>query len=211
MSNGERRESARSKIRDSRSTSEAAKAMFRSNNEEQRLLKDVLADGCQESTRSRASARARGMRQARRLAVVCEYYDDISGAQLDHAMVTVARRKDIDLFKSRVVYTKAKQEQWMKIISTKWLDQNKGDATAPNYQSRLVGCEFAVEKRDDLFAATPPLESLRLMCSICASNQSRGEPYRLMAIDVKREFFMLQLVANISLKFQWRIGNQAMR
>ena len=54
----------------------------------------------------------------------------------------------------------------MKIISTKWLDQSKGDAAAPNYRSRLVGCEFATEKRDDLFAATPPLESLRAILAI---------------------------------------------
>ena len=55
---------------------------------------------------------------------------------------------------------KIKQEPWMKIISTKGLDQNKCDNAGPNYRSRLVGCEFALEKRDDLFAATPPLVNL---------------------------------------------------
>ena len=40
----------------------------------------------------------------------CEFYDDISGAQLDHAMATEARRNEIDLCKSRGVYTKVKQE-----------------------------------------------------------------------------------------------------
>ena len=68
----------------------------------------------------------------------CEFCDDISGVQLDHAMATAARRKEIEFFKARGVYTKVKQEPWMKIISTKWLDQNKGDAAAPNYRSRLV-------------------------------------------------------------------------
>ena len=75
----------------------------------------------------------------------CEFYDDVSGAPLDHAMVTAARKTEIEFFKSRGVYTKVRQEPWMKIISTKWLDQNKGDHVAPNYRSRLVGCDFALE------------------------------------------------------------------
>ena len=77
----------------------------------------------------------------------------------------------------------------MKIISTKWLDQNKGDAAAPNYRSRLFGCEFASEKRDDLFAATSPLESLRAIPAICAAHQEGRKPHRIMALDVARAYF----------------------
>ena len=40
----------------------------------------------------------------------CEFYDDISGVQLDHAMATAARRKEIEFFKARGVYNKFKQE-----------------------------------------------------------------------------------------------------
>ena len=46
-----------------------------------------------------------------------------------------------------------------------------------------------MDSRLDLFAATPPLESLRLLCSLCASNQAAKRPYRLMTIDVKRAYF----------------------
>ena len=119
----------------------------------------------------------------------CEFYVDISGVQLGYAIATAARKKEIEFFKARGVYTKFKPESWMKIISTKWLEQNKGDAAAPNYQSRLVGCEFAVEKRDDLFAATPPLESLRAILAICAARQEGRHPHRIMALDVARAYF----------------------
>ena len=61
----------------------------------------------------------------------------------------------------------------MKIINTKWLDVNKGDAENLNIRARLVGCEFATEKRDDLFAATPPLESLRMILSIWLQIKAR--------------------------------------
>ena len=57
------------------------------------------------------------------------------------------------------MYTKRRRELWMKVITTKWIDQNKGDEESANYRARLVGSEIAKEKRDDLFAATPPLES----------------------------------------------------
>ena len=59
----------------------------------------------------------------------------------------------------------------MQVIATKWIDINKGDETAPNYRARLVGREIAWDKRDDLYAATPPLESLRALFSACASSQ----------------------------------------
>ena len=77
-----------------------------------------------------------------------------------------------------------------KIISTRWLDVNKGDGNRPDYRARLVGRELKLkDRRLDLFAATPPLESFRLLCFICASNQWRGRPYRMMSIDVKRSYF----------------------
>ena len=75
------------------------------------------------------------------------------------------------------------------IISTRWLDVNKGDGNRPDYRARLVGRELKLkDRRLDLFEATPPLESLRLLCSIRASNQWRGRPYRMMSIDVKRAY-----------------------
>ena len=81
-----------------------------------------------------------------------------------------------------------------KVISTKWLDIKKGDDVHPNIRSRLVGRELKLDNRLDLFAATPPLESLRIICSICASNQNRKDPYRILAVDVSRAYFYAKAV-----------------
>ena len=54
----------------------------------------------------------------------------------------------------------------MKPITTKWLDVNKSDEANPNYRARLVGREIAWDKRDDLYAAIPPLESLKALMSV---------------------------------------------
>lgn len=47
-------------------------------------------------------------------------------------------------------------------VKSMWLDGNKRDETNPNYRSRFVGKEFNVGKDTALFAATPPLEALRM-------------------------------------------------
>ena len=98
-----------------------------------------------------------------------DFIDDTTGRPLDKELATAARRLEIDFFRKRKVYTKVPRShaQGQKIITTRWIDINKGDADQPNYRSRLVGRELKLNnKRLDLFAATPPLESLRLLCHL---------------------------------------------
>ena len=52
-----------------------------------------------------------------------------------------------------------------------------------------MGRELAKVKRDDLFAGTPPLESLKAVISKCASRQDGRHPFRLLSVDVKRAYF----------------------
>ena len=120
------------------------------------------------------------------------FIDDVTGAVLDKAEAIKARVKEMQFFKKMGVYTKVPREAHMKIISTKWLDVNKGDATKLNIRARLVGRELARDKRDDLFAATPPLESLRMILSICADHQGSVNPaenFVVMSNDVSRAYF----------------------
>ena len=115
----------------------------------------------------------------------CDFVDDVSGSPLERESVLKARLLEMEFFRKLKVYTKVKRQSWMRVISTKWIDVNKGDAAAPDMRSRLVGRELNLSKRDDLFAGTPPLESLRFILSMCASRPD----HRVMAIDVKRAYF----------------------
>jgi hypothetical protein len=54
-----------------------------------------------------------------------------------------------------------------------------------NIRSRLVGRELNLSKRDDLFAGTPPLESLRYVVSRCASTPGNI----IKVICIKRAYF----------------------
>ena len=71
-------------------------------------------------------------------------------------------------------------------ISTRWIDINKGDQDNSNYRSRLVAREINTYKSDDLFAATPPLEALKLILSM-VTTANHGEI--LMVNDISRALF----------------------
>ena len=61
------------------------------------------------------------------------------------------------------------QQHGGRTIGTRWIDINKGDEESPDYRSRLVGKEFNVGSDPALYAATPPLEALRLIVSLAAT------------------------------------------
>ena len=141
----------------------------------------------------------------------CEFFDDVTGVQLDKALTVQARKEEVNYFKKRGVYTKKRREPWMQVISTKWLDINKGDTEKANIRSRLVGRELAKVKRDDLFAGTPPLESLKAVISKCASRQDGRRPFRLLSVDVKRAYFYAQQRDHSLSRYQQKIDNQKTR
>ena len=64
-------------------------------------------------------------------------------------------------------------------ISSRWIDLDKGDMNKPNYRSRLVIQEVRHSGIDAIFAATPPLESLRFLLSLQRSLSSKKK-YKIM-------------------------------
>ena len=57
----------------------------------------------------------------------------------------------------------------------RWVDINKGDHVNPEYRSILVAKEINTCKRNGLFAATPPLEALKMLFSAAVTE---GKGYR---------------------------------
>ena len=103
-----------------------------------------------------------------------EFIDDVHGGKvLNKDMVIQARRLEMDFFKKMKVYKKVPKAEAKghKIISTRWVDTNKGDEVNPDYRSRLVGKELKKDSRLDLFAATPPLETMKILIAKCAQGQ----------------------------------------
>ena len=75
-----------------------------------------------------------------------------------------------------------------KLITTRWVDANKGDNEKPDQRSRLVGRELKQDNRQDLFAPTPPLEVMKALISYCAKSQNGDKPLRLATVDIKRAY-----------------------
>ena len=81
----------------------------------------------------------------------------------------------------------------------KCVDTNKADEEEENYRSRLVAQEFRNKSEGGLFAATPPLETLKVLISVFVSEvfddkgtrRSSEDSARMgiMLIDIKRAHF----------------------
>ncbi len=106
---------------------------------------------------------------------VGEIYDEITGAALPPDLVRQARAEEVKFMLDwgvweRALITDCWRETGKAPIGSKWVDVNKGDAMKPLIRSRFVVKEIATYKTDDFFAATPPLESFRLLLSLAASD-----------------------------------------
>lgn len=93
---------------------------------------------------------------------------------MDPELVRQARKEEFEEIRKHHVYEKVDVTQCYNStgkgpIGTKWVDINKGDSVHPEYRSRLVAQEIKVNKREDLFAATPPLEALKILFSLAVT------------------------------------------
>jgi hypothetical protein len=121
-------------------------------------------------------------------AVMGETYDEITGAALPPDLVKQARAEEIKFMLDwgvwkRALITECWAETGKAPIGSKWVDVNKGDATKPQIRSRFVVKEIATYKSDDFFAATPPLEALRLLLSMAASS---GHHVKVEVLDARK-------------------------
>ena len=88
------------------------------------------------------------------------------------------------------------KECWDKIgrppVTVWWVEINKGDDVCPNILSRLVARQIRGPGQDAVFAPTPPLEALRTVLTLAATDLS-GKPKRcrLPNSDMRTLFFLL--------------------
>ena len=115
-----------------------------------------------------------------------DYTDDITGEKLNSAKVQQARREEMAFFKKYKVYRKIPKDQiptGTTVLKVRWVDVDKGGG---KYRSRLVAKEIKRYEDLSLYAATPPLEAIKLMIAKAASNRRR---YGMLHIDISRAYF----------------------
>ncbi len=101
--------------------------------------------------------------------------DAITGQALITELVRAARKEELRYFALKGVWKKKpRREAFEKTgkppITVKWVDVNKGDDIHPRYRSRLVAREIRHPGEESIFAPTPPLESLRTVLSLAATD-----------------------------------------
>jgi hypothetical protein len=133
-----------------------------------------------------------------------EAYDDVNGGGLDPAEVKRARKKEMGYIHDRKVYEIAKVADALRVtgkmpIAVMWTDSNKGDKDHWNYRSRLVAKEFRRKGQTPIFAATPPLESLRALVRIAAAHQDgpMEERFGFICIGVSRALFYAKAIRDV--------------
>ena len=108
------------------------------------------------------------------------YVDSVTGQPLERVLVDQSRAIELKYFDDQRVwqkmpYAEAMAKQGKKPIRVKWIDTNKGDEDNPNYRPRLVAREIRKRGGNPIFAPTPPLESLRTILSLAATDM-QGQP-----------------------------------
>ena len=103
------------------------------------------------------------------------YKDAVTGQPLRASLVIAARKLELEYFASKTVWEKMPYNEAFirtgkKPITVRWIDVNKGDDEDDNYRSRLVAREIRKHGESPIFAPTPPLESLRTIVSLAATN-----------------------------------------
>ena len=109
--------------------------------------------------------------------------------ELDQQEVSNARKEEIGYMQSRSIWSvKPISDCWEKTgkapVTVRWVDVQKAEGV----RSRLVARDFkgGDKDRDDLYAATPPLESKRLLISRAATKREGKLIRKLLFIDVKK-------------------------
>ena len=101
--------------------------------------------------------------------------DDLSCRRLDPTLVKAFRELEMGYVKSKGLWLKRPTRECFERtgkppVSVRWADANKGDDKSPNMRSRLVARQICGQCQGAVFAPTPPLEALRTVLSLAATD-----------------------------------------
>ena len=130
--------------------------------------------------------------------------DDVKGGWLPPDLVYDARLKELKILMDRKVYrystiTDALRKIGKRPRRLKWIDTDKGGESNRMVRSRLVCTEVRPRGKEAIFAAAPPLESLRLLVSYLSSECPNGQddPLKVALVDVSRAHFYAPAVRDV--------------
>ena len=132
-----------------------------------------------------------------------KFVDNLTGHPLDPALCRAARKKEMDFVREKGLWLKRSvKECWERTrrppVTVRWVETNKGDDVNPNIRSRLVARQIRGPGEDATFAPTPPLEALRTVLSLAATDLPGRQRCRsptsskrthVSFVDISRAYF----------------------
>ena len=114
-------------------------------------------------------------------------YDEYTGEPLNANLVQKAKQEELDYFEAKDVWRVVPRERarGRRVIGTRWVNCNKGDADHPEIRCRLVCQEVKSYNSDEFFAATPPGETLKMIVSMAAEDVKK----EVILVDISRAYF----------------------
>ena len=99
----------------------------------------------------------------------------MTGQPLPGELVRAGRQLELEYFERKRVWEKlprsvAFSKTGKSPITVRWIDTNKGDDESPNIRGQLVAREIRKAGEDPIFALKSPLESLRAILSLAATD-----------------------------------------
>ena len=130
------------------------------------------------------------------------FVDSRTGELLDPEQVRAAREEEIRELERRVYVMADTGECWEKTgkapIAVRWVDVHKGGGV---HRSRLVAKDFKPKSKlgdiEGLFAATPPLELVKLLFAHVASKVALKTPRKVMLIDVSKAHLYAPITGDV--------------
>lgn len=121
-----------------------------------------------------------------------QHWDDARGGWLDPALAVKGREEEMKFVHRHRVYSRVPrsvcyQETGKPPIKTGWAETDKGTENQPNVRCRWVAKDFKREPRPELYAATPPLEGVKMILSGAATGPRQGRGVAI--IDVRRAYY----------------------
>jgi hypothetical protein len=121
------------------------------------------------------------------------YWDAITNEELPASLTAEARAEELAFMNEWKVWDVVPvAECWKNTgkrpLQSRWVDvKKKGDLKRPVVRSRFVAKEFADKRSDEFFAATPPLEALRMLLSHAATGRRTSQGGRkILVIDARK-------------------------
>ena len=96
------------------------------------------------------------------------HWDDMKGGWLEPELFAKARREEVEYIRHHKIHTRVPTETCLRVtekapIQTGWVETDKGQSGKPNVCARWVAKEYKTDARPELYAATPPLEALKVV------------------------------------------------